>query len=626
MLARTSLTTRAFLFSFLPVCAVLSVSFVALNTLVQQHVKDSLRDSFQKSEELLDRANADYARRIGQFVPVLADSAGLKAAIGLMHEEPSTPDTAQEIRRTIEAQLREMHGLVGYDLLAVTDWKGRTLAAVDFGAGQSGARTELPTFPSQTASSQTSVVQIDGALYELTSTPIAIEGEQIGQLKLGAKFDLSRYHFGAQTALLRDGHVQDASLPRATWGALERDLHSGCGQTLAECEVHRDGQTFLVLPVEDARLGSGFKLVVLRSLDAAVSEFTAGWVSILVRVGVCGVLLALLFTLATSRSVSRPLREFAAQLQRGERDRQFPERITVGNVAGDAAGELHVLADSFNRVAAAERKTRAELEQAKVAAESANRAKSEFLANMSHELRTPMNGVIGLTELLLDTPLNEEQIDFASTVRDSANSLLSIINDILDFSRLDEGKMTLNAAPFNLRETILEVKKLLEPQTSAKGLELEIEYADDMPAGLLGDTTRIRQVLINLIGNAIKFTERGRITVSVECVEKARRAGKGSEVSLLLAVRDTGIGIPADKLELVFEKFTQADGSMTRRYGGTGLGLTIVKQLVEAMNGSVSVASRVGVGTTFTVALRLPLAETDQFAEVQLAGREAEPC
>jgi signal transduction histidine kinase len=232
-----------------------------------------------------------------------------------------------------------------------------------------------------------------------------------------------------------------------------------------------------------------------------------------------------------------------------------------------------------------------------------------------------MNGVIGLTELLLDTPLNEEQIDFASTVRDSANSLLSIINDILDFSRLDEGKMTLNVAPFNLRETILEVKKLLETQTSAKGLEIEIAYADDIPAGFLGDATRIRQVLINLIGNAIKFTERGRITVRLECVEKGLQ-----EVSLLLAVRDTGIGIPADKLELVFEKFTQADGSMTRRYGGTGLGLTIVKQLVAAMGGSVNVASRVGVGTTFTVALRLPLAETDQFAEVEMAGREAEPC
>ena len=146
-MSRTSLTTRAFLFSFLPVCAVLAVSFAALNTLVQQHVKDGLRDSFQKSEELLDRANEDYARRIGQFVSVLADSAGLKAAIGLTHEAPSTPAMAREIRRTIEAQLREMHALVGYDLLAVTDWQGRTLAAVEFRRGTSGFAGPAPPIP-----------------------------------------------------------------------------------------------------------------------------------------------------------------------------------------------------------------------------------------------------------------------------------------------------------------------------------------------------------------------------------------------------------------------------------------------------------------------------------------------
>jgi signal transduction histidine kinase len=229
-----------------------------------------------------------------------------------------------------------------------------------------------------------------------------------------------------------------------------------------------------------------------------------------------------------------------------------------------------------------------------------------------------MNGVIGLSDLLLDTPLDEEQNQFATTIRYSANNLLVIINDILDYSRLDAGKMTLDPTPFDLRETIREVTGLLSAQASAKHLELAVRYSETAPERLIGDAMRIRQVLTNLVGNAIKFTERGRVDVQVECLDCS------SEALMRISVADTGIGIAKEKLDLIFEKFTQADGSMTRRYGGTGLGLTIVKQLVELMGGSVGVESAVGKGSKFWVLLPLAMVTADEAAGVELSLREAQ--
>ena len=590
----TSLTARAFLFSFVPVCVVLAGSFWALNALIQKRVKETSRASFQKSEELIVRANEESSRRVAEFMAVLAENAGLKAAVGLLHETPSNAEDSAEVRRTIEAQLGEMRGFIGDDLLAVSDGRGRMVAAID----GTGTLAHLPAIPEQAA-----LVENAGELYELSTTPIGIGGAEIGRLWIGRKFDLGRYHLGGAIVLLRGGKVLRASFPKDQWPAVESEIQRRCARADAECQIQRDGETFLVLPVHEAGLGADYRLLALRSLDGAVRELTDGWVEILMKVGAAGVFLALLFALVTSRSVSKPLRQFVAQLQRGEQTNQFPDQI----VAGQAAGELHLLAETFNRVAAAERKTRAELEKAKAAAETANRAKSEFMANISHELRTPMNGIMGLTEVLLLTELDEEQLDYATTVRDSADSLMSLINEILDFSRLDAGKMVLSPAPFDLRSTVNEVAALLATQAAAKNLRLGIHFVDNPVTRLIGDEGRIRQVVTNLLGNAMKFTHEGRVDVRVECLEAPEHQAAENQATIRLAVTDTGIGIASDKLDLIFEKFTQADGSMTRRYGGTGLGLTIVKQLIEMMGGTVGVESRENEGSTFWIKLALPI-------------------
>ncbi|HEY6293649.1 MAG TPA: ATP-binding protein [Terriglobia bacterium] len=315
--------------------------------------------------------------------------------------------------------------------------------------------------------------------------------------------------------------------------------------------------------------------------------FTRGLRRAFVVTGIGGMLMALLLAMLASRSISKPLADLASGLEKtGETGAMWGEFR-----ANSSTLEVNLLAGALNRAAGARRQVEAELRSAKEAAEAASRAKSEFLANVSHELRTSMNGVLGMTQLLLDTELTAEQREDLDLVKFSADRLLAVINDVLDFSRIETGNLALDASEFNLHDSLRGTLTELGLGARQKGLDFAWEAGLGVPETLVGDSSKLPQILAALVGNAIKFTTHGSVSVRVE----TERSGQNQDRSLHFVIADTGPGIPAEKQKVIFAAFSQADGSSTREHGGTGLGLAIASRLVEMMQGRIWVESELDV-------------------------------
>jgi signal transduction histidine kinase/CheY-like chemotaxis protein len=472
---------------------------------------------------------------------------------------------------------------------------------------------------SSKVSTQTGVWVYDGKAYQVVGLPLVFgDGQQSDEAPSGAlvlatpwtdqiAMDLGLSH-NCDVAFLSQNSILACSLSGGAREELLEDYRGGKWPIEQAFSVRLAGAQYRASldPLMDLSSGRQVGAILILSSESDAVAIRSAVVRNTVMIALCGLLVAAIVSFLMSGAITRPVGALVGGVRRVAAG-DLESSITVKRA--DEVGEL---ATAFNDMVV-QLRTRRELQRLVEESQAASKAKSQFLANMSHELRTPLHGMLGITNLLLETQLSDRQRHYTQMVKRSTEVLATLINDILDFSKIEAGKLELENVDFNLHSTTQDVVELMSNKAQSKSVAIVSEIAPSVPATAVGDPTRIRQILLNLVGNAIKFTDQGKIVVRLTA-----DLVTGDQFSLRCDVIDTGIGIPAERMDRLFQSFSQVDASTTRRYGGTGLGLAISKQLVERMGGEIGVQSQVDKGSTFWFTLNLktsdPMAKTSETA------------